>query len=98
MNTQNKLTTTVGPAGSLALDPRSAFLSIYKDGWTGGIQLSIEDASGSGFRLAGPKFNGSGKPLLRTKLTQRDADEIRRYLDRAFPLPNPKLTGAQRPA
>lgn len=62
----------------------SALLSIYKDGWTGGIQLSIGDKNG-GYRIAGPKFNGSGKPLLEHRLTERDAKEIRYYLDCAFP-------------
>lgn len=79
MTHENGTSGGVGPTGG------SAFLSVSKDGWTGGIQLSICDESGSGFRIHGPKFNGSGKNLVDHKLTQRDADEIRRYLDRAFP-------------
>ena len=63
----------------------SAFFALYKDGWTGGLQLAIEDTNGSGFRIAGPKFNGSGKPLQKHKISERDAKEIRSYLDRAFP-------------
>lgn len=74
-----------------ARTPRSAFLSIYEDGWIGGIQLAIEDTSGSGFRIAGSKFNGSGKLLNKHKLSERDAQEIRGYLDRAFP-PNEEIT------
>ena len=67
----------------------SAFFALYKDGWTGGLQLAIEDTNGSGFRIAGPKFNGSGKPLQKHKISERDAKEIRSYLDRAFPPNNP---------
>ena len=92
MNTQTQLTTKDRHAGSLALDPRSAFFALYKDGWTGGLQLSIEDATGSGFRIAGPKFNGSGTVLQKHKISERDAKEIRSYLDRAFP---PNAAGQQ---
>lgn len=71
---------------SIPIPPaKTAVLSIFKDGWTGGLQLSIQDESGSGFRICGPKFNGSGSPLLERQLTRRDANEIRRYIDRAFP-------------
>jgi hypothetical protein len=66
-------------------------LEVDRDGWTNGIQLSInrlnEEGVGSGYRLAGPKFNGSGKTLLTRTLDQRDADEIRTCLDAVFPLP-----------
>jgi hypothetical protein len=70
----------------LAPSAQTATLSVFKDGWTGGTQLSICDETGSGFRVCGPKFNGSGTLLIKRQLTQRDADEIRRYLNRAFPL------------
>ncbi|MFA6159457.1 MAG: hypothetical protein WC763_07565 [Candidatus Paceibacterota bacterium] len=67
-------------------DPaKTATLSVFKDSWTKGIQLSIADESGSGYRIAGPKFNGSSTPIIDHQLTQRDANEIRRYLDRVFP-------------
>lgn len=73
-------------------DSRSAdriVLDVDKDGWTGQLQLSINlahaNGGGHGYRLAGPKFNGSGKNLLSHDLDQRDADEIRSYLDAAFP-------------
>lgn len=91
MNKTDNQSTEDGPAETLAVAAGSAFLSVSKDGWTGGIQLSICDESGSGFRIHGPKFNGSGKNLVDHKLTQRDADEIRRYLDRAFPPNIPNL-------
>jgi hypothetical protein len=65
-------------------------LEVCKDGLTGKPQLSInkvdENGVGGGYRLAGPKFNGSSKLLLQTELDQRDADEIRAYLDAVFPV------------
>lgn len=64
-------------------------IEVGKDGWTGALQLSIsrldENGVGHGRRLAGPKFNGSTKPLLSRELDERDADEIRAYLDAVFP-------------
>lgn len=64
-------------------------LEVSRDGWTKGIQLSInrldEKGIGHGYRIAGPKFNGSGEMLLKHELSQRDADEIRGYLDAVFP-------------
>lgn len=66
-------------------------MEVSRDGWTGGLQLSIsqkdENGAGHGYRIAGPKFNGSGELLLSRKLDERDAAEIRRYLDAVFPLP-----------
>lgn len=44
-------------------------------------QISIGD-SDSGYRIAGGKYDGMGREILRLKLTKRDAEEIRRYLDR----------------
>lgn len=64
--------------------PKTLTLEVFKDGWTDGLQLCIGDDTG-GYRLHGPKFNGSGTRLLTHVLTQRDADEIRLHLDRAFP-------------
>ncbi len=65
-------------------------IDVCRDGLTNGLQLSInqtdEDGAGHGYRLAGPKFNGSGKVLLSRTLDERDATEIRRYLDAVFPV------------
>ncbi len=61
------------------------YLALYQDGWTKGYQLAMEDETGSGFRLAGPKFNGSGKIIQRCEIDARAADEIRTYLDRSHP-------------
>lgn len=49
--------------------------------------LSVVDEKGygSGYRLAGGKYDGGGETLTRHRLDQRDADEIRRLLDAAFP-------------
>lgn len=64
---------------------REVRISAYQDGWTGRIQIDIgkihEDGSGSGYRLAGPKFNGSGSRVASVKLGRREIDEIRKYLD-----------------
>ena len=60
-------------------------LRVDRDGFTGRLQLSIENANG-GFRLAGPKCNGSSENLLNVELNSRDAKEIRAYLDASFPL------------
>ncbi len=59
----------------------AAYISVDRDKLTGGIQISIGDDSG-GYRIAGPKYCGSGESLKRHVLTKRDADEIRHYLDR----------------
>lgn len=69
---------------------KSVFIKLDRDGWTKGLQLSIdledENGGGVGCRLAGPKYNGSSTSVFKHRIDQRDADEIRRYLDAAFPL------------
>lgn len=50
-----------------------------------GLQLAVEDDTG-GYRIAGPKFDGTGKKVLGHEVTDRDAKEIRAYLDRYFPV------------
>jgi hypothetical protein len=64
-------------------------IDVDRDGWTKHLQMNIvqldENGSGHGYRLAGPKYNGSSKNLLRCELDERDAREIRQYLDAAFP-------------
>lgn len=65
-------------------------MDVDRDGWTKGLQLNIaeldENGSGCGYRLAGPKYNGSSKNLLSVVLDERDAAEIRQMLDKVFPL------------
>jgi hypothetical protein len=60
-------------------------IEVCKDGWTRELQLSISTDS-HGYRIAGPKFNGSSTTLIKAGLDERDAREIREYLDRGFPL------------
>ncbi|MEU6057940.1 hypothetical protein [Streptomyces sp. NPDC047097] len=73
--------------------------TVDRDGWTTGLQLNIaqldENNRGWGYRLAGPKYNGSSKNLLTAILTERDAEEIRAKLNAVFP-PQPVLTAPQR--
>ena len=61
------------------------FLCLDQDGWTKGFQLCIKKEGGSGFRLAGPKYNGSSKRLQTVEITVSMADEIRTYLAESFP-------------
>ena len=56
-------------------------IEVYKDGWTNKLQVCIGDENG-GYRLAGPKFNGSGKLLVSQELDKIDAEKIRNYLDK----------------
>jgi hypothetical protein len=64
-------------------------IEVDRDTLTGGIQVNIgqtgENGHGHGYRLAGPKYLGASKSLLAHEVTQRDADEIRGYLDAVFP-------------
>jgi hypothetical protein len=66
-------------------------IEVDRDGWTGQLQLSIQDhnvdingqpVGGGGYRLAGPKFNGSSKQLMSVKIGHVEAREIRCYLDK----------------
>ncbi len=61
-------------------------LQVDRDGRTGGLQLSIGNPKGGGFRLAGPKYNGSSTNLMTVALNERSAREIRAYLDACFPV------------
>ena len=77
-------------------------IELCRDGWTNGLQLSIseedQDGVGDGYRLWGPKFNGSSELLHRHVIDERDAREIRAYLDREFPehrLPAPSPESIQ---
>ncbi|MGP3684100.1 hypothetical protein ACTVZO_05200 [Streptomyces sp. IBSNAI002] len=71
-------------------DPTRIMMDVDRDGWTNGLQLNIvgldENDSGWGYRLAGPKYNGSSQNLLRVELKERDANEIRKMLDKVFPV------------
>lgn len=56
-------------------------LTVWRDNYTGGLQLEIGDETG-GYRIAGPKFMGDSEKLLTRKLDKRDVAEIRLYLER----------------
>lgn len=66
-------------------------IDLDRDGQTKGLQLNMaqldDKDAGWGYRLHGPKYNGSSKNLLRHELDARDAAEIRKMLDAVFPLP-----------
>ncbi|NJQ14193.1 hypothetical protein [Streptomyces bohaiensis] len=68
-------------------------IAVDRDGWSGELQLSVGDDRG-GYRLAGPKFNGSGTRIVSAQLRQQDADRIREYLDVAFPRQEPDAAPA----
>lgn len=59
-------------------------IHVDRDGLTGRLQIGIsrvDDAgAGGGYRLAGPKYSGTGANLLKHRLDERDAREILRYI------------------
>jgi hypothetical protein len=63
------------------------YIKVDRDGWTKGLQLSIdvvdEKGGGHGYRLAGPKYNGSSASVMAHRLSERDIREIQSYLDLA---------------
>lgn len=75
---------------------RRAVIDVDRDGWTQNLQLNIvtldKNNTGMGYRLAGPKYNGSSTNLLRVELDERDAAEIRAALDAAFPPAAPPVS------
>ena len=58
------------------------YFSIDQNG-RGSLQLAINNPSGSGYRISGPKYDGTGKTLHVHPLTSRDISELRSYLDAA---------------
>lgn len=68
---------------------RALYLTVDQDGTTGWPQVAIheldENGVGGGYRLAGPKYNGSSKRLVTHKITALDAAELRRVLNKYFP-------------
>jgi len=65
-----------------------AVLGIYE--CRGHFQVSIEvldeNDTGWGSRIYGPKFDGTGKPVLVFDLAEAEARAIRQVLDRVHPL------------
>ncbi|MFE9317886.1 hypothetical protein ACFYNV_22705 [Streptomyces albidoflavus] len=70
-------------------EPTHIKLDIDLDGWTQRLQANLvqadADGLGWGYRLAGPKYNGSSRNLLSRTLDERDAQEIRDALNAVFP-------------
>ncbi|MFD9174701.1 hypothetical protein ACFWDT_06160 [Streptomyces diastaticus] len=70
-------------------EPTHIKLDIDLDGWTQRLQANLiqadADGLGWGYRLAGPKYNGSSRNLLSRTLDKRDAQEIRDSLNAVFP-------------
>lgn len=69
--------------------PTRIKLEVDRDGWTSNLQVNLaqvdDNNSGWGYRLAGPKYNGSSRNLLSRTLDERDAQEIRDALNAVFP-------------
>jgi hypothetical protein len=63
----------------------SVTIDVSKDGWTGGIQVSIGDRR-TGHRLAGPKFNGSSAILLSRVVDPDTAADIGTFVRLHSPL------------
>lgn len=65
-------------------------VEVSEDGVTGGLQVALcevhEDGGGTAHLLAGPEFNGTGRILFARRLTARDAQAIRFYLNAVFPV------------
>lgn len=70
-------------------------IGVYQKPATKSLQVSISvvdsDGSSIGYRLAGPKFDGTSVRLAFSRLTRQDADQIRWHLDKVFP---PATAGA----
>lgn len=64
---------------------KHVYIDVSENG-RGELQLSIgaKDirGNGDGYRIAGAKFDGTGRVLLRHELSSRDVTEIRSYLRR----------------
>jgi hypothetical protein len=70
---------------SAAQEPEMAiYISVDRRTYDGTLQISIgqqdDDGGGHGYRIAGPKYDGSGKTLLRHVITARDKEQIISYL------------------
>jgi hypothetical protein len=60
------------------------YISVDRRDRDGAMQISIgvedEKGGGRGYRIAGPKYDGRGKTLLKHFITERDRAEIHSYL------------------
>lgn len=76
------------------MSDRRVYLSADRDGYSGGLQLSIgvqnADGGGHGYRIAGPKYCGNSTPMKRHFLTPRDARKIYSYIKPLLAQPSPE--------
>lgn len=74
------------------MSERKLYITVDQDGLTKGYQISIdsrdEKGTGRGTRLAGPKYCGMSRTLKRALIGEREAADIRSYLDEHFPVTN----------
>ena len=61
---------------------------VDQDQETGCLQLSICRPNRIGYRLAGPEYIGSSINIITYRVNERDASEIRKYLDESWPISN----------
>ena len=59
---------------------RTPYLCVSRSRSDGGLQISVDNAS-HGFRIAGPKFDGSSELLMRHRLTRDDVRAMLDFLD-----------------
>ena len=63
---------------------KRTYISVDRRETDGSIQISIgkeeEDGSGIGYRMAGPKYVGDSKTILKHYITKNDVHYIRAYL------------------
>lgn len=61
---------------------RSIYISVDQQGEQLQVSINAREPDGRrhGYRIAGPKYDGSGKTLLTHRITASDANEIRSYL------------------
>lgn len=64
---------------------KRVYLSVDKRTRDGALQLSIGLEDSYGYRIAGPKYDGDGKTLVRHFLTERDVVEIQNFLKKVRP-------------
>lgn len=71
-------------SGAQSKKPR-VYISVDQSSHSRGLQISIniedENGNGHGYRIAGPKYDGSGRTLVKHYLDARDVSEIRGYLN-----------------
>ncbi len=61
---------------------KGIYFSIDQNG-RGQLQLAINNPSGIGYRIHGPKYDGTGRTLHIHVISSRDISELRSYLDAA---------------